>query len=68
MNYLTKNNLLSNCNIGDFIEINDEFYIMDLDYYKKILGDKKFLDFIKKSERDKIQALLKIHSIKAMMI
>ena len=29
MNYLTKNKLLSNLNIGDFIEINDEFYIMD---------------------------------------
>ena len=31
MNYLTKNKLLSNLNIGDFIEINDEFYIMDLE-------------------------------------
>lgn len=60
MNYLNQNNLLSNHNIGDFIEINDEFYIMDLDYYKKIFSDKKFLDFLKKSERDKIQALLKI--------
>jgi len=60
MNYLTKNGLLSNNNIGDFCQINDDFYIMDLDYYKKIFGDKKFLDFIKKSERDKIQALLKI--------
>lgn len=60
MNYLNQNNLLSNHNIGDFIEINDEFYIMDLEYYKKIFGDKKFLDFLKKSERDKIQALLKI--------
>lgn len=60
MNYLTKNELLSNYNIGDFIEINDEFYIMDLDYYKKIFSDKKFLDFIKISEHDKIQALLKI--------
>ena len=46
MNYLTKNKLLSNLNIGDFIEINDEFYILDLDYYKKIFSDKKFLDFI----------------------
>lgn len=60
MNYLNQNNLLSNHNIGDFIEINDEFYIMDLDYYKKIFDDKKFLDFLKKSQRDKIQALLKI--------
>lgn len=60
MNYLNQNNLLSNHNIGDFIEINDEFYIMDLDYYKKIFGDKKFLDFLKKSQHDKIQALLKI--------
>lgn len=60
MNYLTQNNLLSNYSIGDFIEINDEFYIMDLDYYKKIFGDKKFLDFLKQSEHDKVQALLKI--------
>ena len=60
MNYLFRNNLLSNHNIGDFIEINDEFYIMDLDYYKKIFGDKKFLDFLTKSDRDKIQSLLKI--------
>ena len=60
MNYLFRNILLSNHNIGDFIEINDEFYIMDLDYYKKIFGDKKFLDFLKKSDRDKIQSLLKI--------
>ena len=47
MNYFTKNKLLSNLNIGDFIEINDEFYIMDLDYYKKIFNDQKFLDFIR---------------------
>lgn len=60
INYLNKNEHLSNHNIGDFIEINDEFYIMDLDYYKKIFNDKKFLDFMKKSDRDKIQALLKI--------
>ena len=60
MNYLNQNNLLSNHNIGDFIEIKDELYIIDLDYYKKIFGDKKFLDFLKKSQRDKIQALLKI--------
>lgn len=60
MNYLFRNNLFSNRNIGNFIEINDEFYIMDLDYYKKIFGDKKFLDFLKKSDRDKIQSLLKI--------
>lgn len=60
MNYLTKNELLLNYNIGDFIEIYDEFYIMDLEYYKKIFDEKKFLEFIKKSERDKIQASLKI--------
>lgn len=60
MNYLTRNDLLSNHDIGDFIQINDRFYIVDLEYYKKIFGDKKFLDFLKKSERDKIQAWLKI--------
>ncbi len=59
MTYLTQNNLLSNHNIGDFIEINDNFYIMDLDYYKKIFGDKKFLDLLKKSDHDKIHSFLK---------
>ena len=32
MNYLNKNEHLSNHNIGDFIEINDEFYIMETNY------------------------------------
>lgn len=59
MNYLSTNELLSQQSIGDFVEINDTFYIMDLDYYKKIFGDKAFLDFLKKSDRDKIQTLLK---------
>lgn len=60
MDYLTRNNLLSSQNIGDFIEINDEFYMMDLDYYKKIFGDKTFVDFLKKSDRDKIQEFYKV--------
>ena len=59
MKYLNKSNLLSHHNIGDFIEINDKFYIMDLDYYKKIFEDKKFLEFIKKGERKKIESILK---------
>ena len=33
---------------------------MDLDYYKKIFNNKKFVDLIKKSERENIQTLLKI--------
>ena len=60
MNYLNSNNLLTEQKIGDFIEIHDDFYILDLDYYNKIFSEKKFVDFLKKSERDKIQALLKI--------
>lgn len=60
MCYLSENNLLSSHNIGDFIEIDDKFYIMDLDYYKKIFNNKKFVDLIKKSERENIQTLLKM--------
>ena len=60
MTYLNQNGLLLNHDIGDFIEINDEFYIMDLDYYKKIFGEKNFLDFLKKSEREKIQESFKL--------
>lgn len=60
MHYLKSNNLLSEQKIGDFIEIHDDFYIMDLDYYNKIFSERKFVDFLKKSEHNKIQALLKI--------
>lgn len=59
MNYLNKNQLLSNCNIGDFIEVYDDFYIMDLEYYKKIFDDKMFLNFLKETENTKLKALLK---------
>ena len=45
VNYLKANNLLSTNTIGDFIEINDSFYIMDLDYYQRLFNDKKLVDF-----------------------
>ena len=59
VNYLNKNEHLPNHNIGDFIEINDEFYIMDLDYYKKIFSNKNLLDIMKRNDRYKIQNSLK---------
>lgn len=59
MLYLSKNDLLSNQNIGDFIEINDEFYIIDLEYYKKVIDNKDFLGFIKKNDHDKNELILK---------
>ena len=58
--YLQDKKLLQGEEIGDFIEIYDSFYIMDLDYYNKIFGDKKILQIMKNSEREKIEAQLKV--------
>lgn len=58
--YLQDKKLLLGGEIGDFIEIYDSFYIMDLDYYNKIFGDKKILQIMKSGERGKIEAQLKV--------
>ena len=41
-------------------DVQTKLYILYLQYYKNILNQKNFLYFIKKHDRDKIQALLKI--------
>lgn len=50
--HLIDNNLLkeTNINIGDFFEIYDEMFIVDLEYYKNIFSNDDVLDFIKSSE------------------
>ena len=50
--HLTDNKLLkeTNINIGDFFEIYDEMFIVDLEYYKNIFSNDDVLDFIKSSE------------------
>ncbi len=54
MQYLKKNEYLNTNKIGDFIEICDDFYVVDFDYYKKVFGNKKMVDFLKKSDEDQI--------------
>lgn len=50
--HLTDNKLLKedNINIGDFFEVSDEMFIVDLEYYKNIFSNDAVLDFIKTSE------------------
>lgn len=61
MSYInTENPSQSSNNIGSFIELFDTFYIMDLDYYQKLFSDKKLMDFMKKSEKEKVALQLKI--------
>ena len=50
--HLTDNGLLKeeNINIGDFFEVSDEMFIVDLEYYKNIFSNDDVLSFIKTSE------------------
>lgn len=60
MQYLKSNNYLNTNKIGDFIEVCDDFYVVDFDYYKKLFGNKKIVDFLKKSDEDQITQRLKL--------
>ena len=59
--YLSDNNYLDgNDNIGDFIKIEKEMFIVDLEYYKSIFSNNSVLNFIKNStinERYNIKVL-----------
>ena len=59
--YLSDNNYLEgNDNIGDFIKIEKEIFIVDLEYYKNIFSNDSVLNFIKNStinDRYNIKAL-----------
>ena len=50
--YLESKNILKNANqvIGDFLEINEEMFIVDLEYYKNIFSNDDILEFIKEDE------------------
>lgn len=54
MQYLKSNNYLNTNKIGDFIEVCDDFYVVDFDYYKKLFGNKKIVDFLKKVTKIKL--------------
>ncbi|MDE5820492.1 MAG: hypothetical protein K2N41_01405 [Lachnospiraceae bacterium] len=68
MNYLTSKGLLLRQEIGDFIKIQDSFYIMDLDYYQKLFDDKKLIEFLIKSEEEKQVSNLKLQQDAALLI
>lgn len=46
MNYLHEHSLLNECNIGKFIEVQDEFYIFDIAFYKKMFEKDGFVDLL----------------------
>ncbi len=60
MQYLKSNNNLNTNEIGDFIEVCDDFFVLDFDYFKKIFGNKKLVDFLKKGDEDQITQRLKL--------
>lgn len=55
-NYLSQMNLLKSepDEIGDFIKIQDEMFIIDLEYYKNIFSNDEMIEFIKRTEIEKI--------------
>ena len=46
MNYLHDHSLLNECSIGKFIEVQDEFYIFDIAFYKKMFEKDGFVDLL----------------------
>lgn len=52
--HLVTNQLLKDVdiNIGDFFEIQEEMFIVDLEYYKNIFSNDDVLDFVKANEVD----------------
>lgn len=46
MNYLHEHNLLSGCNLGKFIEVQDEFYIFDIAFYQELFAKDGFVDLL----------------------
>lgn len=57
MNYLKSENLIfqDSVNIGDFIEITDDFFILDLDYYQKLFESGGFIENLKKIQENNIK-------------
>ncbi|MCP1103243.1 hypothetical protein M2454_002649 [Aequitasia blattaphilus] len=55
--YLKNNNLLSEetRNVGGFIEIKDEFFILDLEYYKKVFCDGDFVNYFLKTKEEELR-------------
>lgn len=46
LEYLNTNNMLDGTQIGQFVSIQDDFYIFDIDFYKKLSRENGFIDMI----------------------
>lgn len=46
LEYLKSNNMLSGSQIGQFVSVQDDFYIFDIDFYKKLSRKDGFIDML----------------------
>lgn len=53
--YLKNNNLLTSTNIGNFISVEDDFFIFDIAFYQKLFDEKGFVSGLKEIQKDAIQ-------------
>lgn len=53
--YLKKNNLLTGIEIGNFISIEDDFYIFDIAFYQKMFGEDGFISGLKEIQKNQLQ-------------
>lgn len=58
IDYLNAEKAFNSDNIGDFILIEDSFYIMDLEYYQKLFTNDSLVNFIKENEEKELIAAL----------
>lgn len=53
--YLKENNLLGGTEIGNFVSIEDDFYIFDIEFYQKLFDEKGFVSGLKAVQKSNIQ-------------
>ena len=53
--YLSENGLLSGANIGNFISVEDEFYIFDIAFFQKMFAEGGFVSELKEIQKVSIQ-------------
>lgn len=59
MSFLSNEGLISKPpknDIGDFIELEDSFFILDLDYYKNLFEPKGFIEYLQQMQANNIRA------------
>ena len=53
--YLKDNNLLGGTDIGNFVSIEDDFYIFDIAFYQKLFAENGFVSGLKEIQKSNIQ-------------